>query len=420
MTNLPSKLKNHLTVVGGTVLILNIILGSGLLILPALTYRDVGNVALYSWLVVGIITFPILLVVIELGKKYPSAGGVPHYAKMAFGKYAQLVTSLLFLGAVSLGLPSISLTGGYYVSDLLDLGLSPHLYAVIIIAASALLAILNVERLKRVVNTLGGLVIGLIVLYIVLCGLALLAGGYDSPAIETNIEINLLFTPFMMIFFSFAGWEIASHLTEEFQKPKRDFPIAMIVAFLIVIVLYLLSAWLVQTLDISSDHETAFTNVVERLLGQEGSLLVPVFAFALVFANIFGATWAVSRLMYYLSLEEYIPQYFSRTRDGIPVRAVVLTSSILLCVVGANYLNILDIEYMFTLAGQNFFVIYGVAAASLWKLNNRAYPRVIAASVLLSICVISYVNSNSIQYPVGIFILAAMIHFLKRDKTATE
>jgi len=413
-----SKLKNHLTVVGGTILILNIILGSGLLILPGLAYRDVGNVALYSWLVVGIITFPILLVVIELGKKYPSAGGVPHYAKMAFGKYAQLVTSLLFLGAVSLGLPSISLTGGYYISDLLHLGLSPHAYAAIIIVVSALLAILNLELLKRVVNTLGGLVIGLIVLYIVLCGLSLLSGEYDSTALGMNIEIGSLFTPFMMIFFSFAGWEIASHLTEEFKNPKRDFPIAMIVAFLIVTVLYLLSAWLVQALEISSGHETAFKSVVEMLLGQEGSVLVPVFAFALVFANIFGATWAVSRLMYYLSLEEYIPQYFSKTRDGIPVRAVVLTSTILLSVVGANYLELLDIEYMFTLAGQNFFIIYGVAAASLWKLSNGVYRRAIAASVLLSICVISYVNSVSIQYPIGIFVLAAIIHLLKRQRTA--
>lgn len=65
----------------------------------------------------------------------------------------------------------------------------------------------------------------------------------------------------------------------------------MTVSFFIVTILYLISAWLVQALDISSHHEPALASVVGILRGAGSGILVPVFAFALVFANILEQLW---------------------------------------------------------------------------------------------------------------------------------
>lgn len=406
-----SGLKNHLSIVGGTILILNIILGSGLLVLPGLVYKEIGTTAILSWLLVGGVTFPILLVVVQLGRKYPSAGGVSHYAKMAFGNHLQLFSSLLFLGAVSFGLPSISLTGGFYVDELIGSDiLGAHFFAGCVIVGSGCLAVLNLQKLKKAISVIGGVVIAFIVVYLILSCISLYTAEHEHNFSEINFDTTLMFTPFMMIFFSFTGWEIASHLTEEFENPERDFPIAMIFSFFLVSVLYLLSAWLVQRLDISSSHATAFTSVTRQLLGSTGALLVPLFAIALVFSNIFGATWAVSRLVYYLALEGYLPAYFTIDNKGVPVRCVILTSSVLMCVLLFSYFEFIGIEDMFALAGQNFFLVYGIAAAALFVLCKDLYSRCLAVIVLISIVGILSYSNVSIGYPLAIFVVASVLN----------
>lgn len=119
---------------------------------------------------------------------------------------------------------------------------------------------------------------------------------------------------------------------------------------------------------------------------------------------------AVYRLMYYLSKEQYIPEISSDTRDGIPVRTVILTSSTLLGVVIANYFYILDVGYMFSLAGQNFFLIYAISTASLFALSRRYYSRFISVVVICIVSTIFYSNSVSIHYPVAILGITTAIH----------
>ncbi|WP_353843382.1 amino acid permease [Mesorhizobium sp.] len=55
-----------------------------------------------------------------------------------------------------------------------------------------------------------------------------------------------------LIFFSFTGWEIASHLSADFRNPKRDFGRAMCFASILVCAVYVGSAALVHIADIKS------------------------------------------------------------------------------------------------------------------------------------------------------------------------
>ena len=106
-----TQLKKSLTPLGGAALMLNIVIGAGLLALPGLTVKIAGNMAIYVWIICIIVSLPMLGVFIIMGRRHPNIGGVSHFAKIAFGFHAYTISSFLFLGAVFLGLPAIALTG---------------------------------------------------------------------------------------------------------------------------------------------------------------------------------------------------------------------------------------------------------------------------------------------------------------------
>ncbi|MEL0304199.1 MAG: amino acid permease, partial [Rhodobiaceae bacterium] len=111
-----TELKPTLTVLRGTGLMLNIVVGAGLLALPGLTVAVAGDQALWAWFVCAVAAMPLLLVFVILGGRHPDAGGIAHFVKLAFGEGGYIAASLIFLGALLFGLPAIALTAGHYVA----------------------------------------------------------------------------------------------------------------------------------------------------------------------------------------------------------------------------------------------------------------------------------------------------------------
>ncbi|MGL4766511.1 MAG: APC family permease [Formosimonas sp.] len=410
-----SELKKTLTLYSGTALFLNIVIGAGLLVLPGLAYQQTGGMAIFSWLLCALVALPLLLVFVVLGKHYPDSGGIAHYAFRAFGGWAQKVAAFLFLGAVVLGLPSIAMTGGYYLNATVPF--SVHAYAVILIVASALLHGISGQGVARVLGLIGS---GVIVVLIVLLVVSLM--GLDSHAsllpsenlVARDFNWLELFTPFMMIFFAFTGWEVGSHSAEEFKNPTRDFPRAMLFSFVIATAFYVAIAWVVQQAHIQTGFESPFIEVTRPVLGESGVYWVSGVAVVLIFANLFGAIWGVSRLVYSLGRDEVLPEFFSKTRDGTPLRAIFAVVLGLLVSVSLDYFGVILIQDMLSLAGQNFLILYGLAASALFVLTHQRGIQLLAALVLMLVLSILYVAGVHLVYPIILIALASMVHLLKK------
>ncbi len=69
-----NELNRTLTPLRGAALMLNIVVGAGLLALPGLVVEMAGDHALWSWLVCAVASLPLLTVFIIMGRRYPHAG----------------------------------------------------------------------------------------------------------------------------------------------------------------------------------------------------------------------------------------------------------------------------------------------------------------------------------------------------------
>ncbi|WP_375779064.1 APC family permease [Bradyrhizobium sp. ma5] len=410
-----SEFNGHLELASGILLVVTVILGSGILVLPGLVFERIGGDGIYAWLACSLLTVPILATMVMLGSAYPSAGGVAYYAKLAFGPYSELLVALLFLGAATLGLPSIAIVGAAYLQKLIGPGVGIHLLATLLILLASFLALPGGETLSRSIRLVGGSSLSLLVaVLIVLLVLAVRANGvgFSRPENFSSIAGQI-----PLIFFSFTGWEIASHLAADFQNPSKTFGRAMFCSFLLVCSVYIGSAALVHVADIKSNFNTPIFQAAAQVAPSAPGWLVALLGVSLIAANLFGSVVAVSRIILYLSCRRILPASLSYLRNGAPRNSVYFVAALLIVVVACDRIGLVDIEMMFRLAAMNFLAIYMISAIALVRLRQSLVSWLLAAVVVGPSVLIILSAASSPSY---IALTALIAYLLKRNNRTSS
>ncbi|MFE6688704.1 APC family permease [Streptomyces sp. NPDC057743] len=269
----------------GTALCAGAVLGPGVLTLPSLAAAAAGPASLLAWVVLLAMCVPVAASFAALGAKYPDGGGVATFVHRAIGPRAAAAVGWWFYGAVPLGVVSAAWIGGKYVADVAGWGQGgAAAVGAVVLAGSLASNAVGLRMSGRVQLLLGGLLAA-----VLLC--AVLAA---APRVSADH-----FTPFLpggwtsvgsaagVLFFAFAGWEAASHLSGEFADPARDLPRVTRRTLVVITVLYLGLA--VTTIGALGPAAAKTDTPLTALLAQSvGSAARPVAAAAAVFLT-FGA-----------------------------------------------------------------------------------------------------------------------------------
>ena len=394
-------LSKSLGVFRGTALLLNIVVGAGLLTLPGLAIKQLGGIAFAAWTICALSAVPLLAVFIVLGRRYPDAGGITSYAFRAFGPIGRNITSALFLGAVTLGLPAIALTGGHYLAA--ATGSNPHLYAAALVAIGASLHFLPGDGVAKAMGWVASAILGCLVIFLII-GVFGTAGVPSAARIEFPAiqQVSGIGSSFMMLFFAFTGWEVGAGIGEEFENPKYQFPIAMVISFCLATALYLCSAFVAQRTDLTGMYEAPFVAIILPVLGARAAQTVAVVAAVIVLANLAGAIWGVSRIIYSLSKDGKYAALFAATVRGRPLVAVSVTTAALLLVLALDAGGWLGLERMLAIAGQNFLIIYALAAGALVVLAKASWERGLGLFVLALTALLLFENGEVLRYPIAL------------------
>ncbi len=138
------------------------------------------------------------------------------------------MASLIFLGAVLFGLPSIALTGG--------ITRQLHRSAAVIFGPRAYHSRYGDQFPANIRGDKGDdshCLRDIIDFDQCCCHWAVWIGFGKSGVNLLRLwsASNNAFLPFMMLFFAFTGWEVAAGISEEFKRPEIDFPRAMFCSF---------------------------------------------------------------------------------------------------------------------------------------------------------------------------------------------
>ncbi|MEM9974490.1 MAG: amino acid permease [Pseudomonadota bacterium] len=403
-----AELTKTLNVWRGTAMMLNIVLGAGLLTLPGLAVAAAGGAALTVWAACALASIPLLIVFGLLGKRLPNAGGLAHTLNSAFGPKAYGAATFLFLGAVVLGLPAIALTGGFYAAA--TLGGSPYLYAVLLVGLAAISNLASAKVTGRINEVIASLLI-FVIAGIAAVGLYGSGTAESAPALPVEMPTLTVFSAtFMMIFFAFTGWEVSANLSGEFRDAKRAFPLAMALSFLLAVLLYGALAITVQMNPPTSGFEAPFVALFAQQFGPVGGIVISVVSVILIFANLSAAIWAVSRMVYSAASEGLISPRLAQLHNGTPITAVLVTLAVLLCVIVSAASGSFDLGTLLAAAGLNFLLLYAGSAAALLRVTDTGWHRAIAIlSIFMVIGLMAARGANNLIYPAALIALGAAL-----------
>ena len=407
-----SELAKTLSVGQAIGLGITIVVGSGLLVLPGIAYQQVGDAAIYAWLVCALVVLPLLVVFGWLGSRHPSAGGIAGFVEAGVGRVGAGATEVLLIGTFSLGIPSIAITGGNYASTVVG-------GSTAVAAAGGLAILLLAAGLNWLGSSVSGqvqqvLAVGLVVLVIGGAVAALLAAPVVNPHVAPPSEWTAAVPVLGAVFFAFAGWEMLSFTAEEYRNPRRDFPLAVAGSFVTVLAMYVLIAFGVQrALDrgdpdldrapVAGMFEAAFGAAAARGVGVAGTVIIA--------ANVIAAVWAASRLYFASARAGLLPAALARVdrTSRAPRPAIAACVSVMVAVWLAHTLGWVSLDLLLRLAGQNFLVLYGLSVAAFLLLARRPLLRAVGVLAGAAVLATAATFGPELLYTAALLVTGAVL-----------
>ncbi|HEY6610487.1 MAG TPA: L-methionine/branched-chain amino acid transporter [Pseudomonas sp.] len=405
-----SRLNKELGLLQGIALLSTSLLGTGIFAVPALAATAAGAASLWAWLILIVLVLPVAFTFAQLGRRFPHAGGAPHLIGRAFGARLERLVAFMFLAVLPVGLPAaLQIATGFWQA-LWPLGRGE----ILVIQLASLAAMLALgQRPARA----SGIVQGLIALAI-LASVALIWWAGDLPRTDHPLlpppgeGWERIPAALAVMFWCFVGIEAFTHLGEEFRRPQRDFPLALLLGVLLAGLVYWACSVAVLSFDAYGDAQRNATSLpwlLENLLGPQAKVLIAVVGYLACFASMNVYVQGFARLIWSLADEGKLPAALARrNRHGMPGPALLLVVlACALCAIGAAVLQ-LSTDELIRYANGNFVLVYLLSMAAGVVLLRGVWRIVAAAASLLCAAVLAMLGVDAF-YALGLLAVLALL-----------
>jgi amino acid transporter len=386
-----------------------------------------------AFFVAGIVALLSAYSYAKLSVAYPNRGGTVIFIDTAFN-HNLLSGSMNLLLWLSY-LITISLYAVAFASYAMTFfhGYSPawlkHLLISGAILLPTLINLINASAVSRSETVIVALKLILLVVIIVS------GASFVNPVLLSPVGWGSTFTIItagMVIFVAYEGFELIANAAEEIKEPERNLPRAYFASVLLVLLLYVLIAFItvgtVPESQILTVKDYALAVAAKPALGQTGFTIVAVAALLATFSAINATIYGNARLGYILAKEGEIPEELDKMAWNRPVMSIMMT--VVISLLMANLINLTEIAII---GSAGFLLIFSVVNAGAYRLAERIGGRkrifllafLSSFGALITLLVHTYENNPKAVLIFLSFIAAALLfelsygcyyrrHFLRR------
>ena len=127
-----------------------------------------------------------------------------------------------------------------------------------------------------------------------------------------------------------------------------------------------------------------------------------------------------NRIYAWRSDGRFQPVILNVNEGGAPVSSVAITVLCLMVVLGCEWMGLIDIVNMLSIAGQNFLLLYCVAALALLKLSNKVFDRAASIVTVGIVVALIIVEGTTLMYPLVITLLGFAIGARQHTKERAQ
>lgn len=302
----------------------------------------------YMVLAAVVFLIPNALLSAELATGWPKAGGVYEWIRLAFGERCGFIGAWMLWVQMFFGMVMIGSFIAAMFAYIIDPSLAENNYYIagVIIAIYWIVTLLNLRGLKSgsIISSVG-FIVGVLIPFILILifGLAYFIGNnpielppfsWDKAIPDFSNLGNLTF--FVGIIFIYAGVEVSSVHANEVNNVRRNYPLAMFIAALLLIVLNVFGAFAIEISEPRNEINLAagIMQTFKKFFVIEGvTWLLPIIAF-MAAIGAFGqlSTWVLgpSKAMQQVAKNGYMPPWWQKSnKEGVPVRFLFVQASVI-------------------------------------------------------------------------------------------
>ncbi len=328
-------LKRVIGVQGLALSIVNMVIGSGIFVLPAIIGMAMGAFGIFGYIFCSIMMAAIMLCYAEVGSKITTSGGSYAYVEKAFGNFPGFIINWLFFFGWGI-LASAAMMN--IIADSLALLwpslLNPFIRGILFFFLMGIMVVINIIGTKQAnifVKSISILklfpIIGIIIFgfsHIKIDNLH----WENVPSLKTFSDTTLI------LFFAFAGFEASLGVSGEFKNPKKTVPFGIFLGGAIVLVVYLLLQTVTQGIlgaDIVAHKNAPLAAVAEKIIGPAGTTLLLFTAALSCFGGVIADVMATPRSLFACANDGMFPKFLGKVHSkfATPYLAIITYASLI-------------------------------------------------------------------------------------------
>ncbi len=361
--------------VGGTI-------GTGIFFILSEAVPIAGPAVLWSFVIAGLVAGLSVLCYAELASSVPVSGSSYSYAYSTLGELPAMGVAACLLLEYGVSTAAVAVGWSQYVNQLFVnlLGWElPHallyapeeggiinLPAVILIGLCCLLLIRGTSE-SVIANTLMVLTKIAVLLFFVAVGIT--GWNADHFANFAPFGFTGIMTGAGIIFFSFVGLDAVATAGDEAKNPRRNLPIALITALIVVTAVYVLVAVTALGAQAAGDfagQSAGLSAILENIVGATWpGTVVAAGAVISIFSVTLVVLYGQTRILFAMSRDGMAPKIFQKVnpRTMTPIANTIIVSIIVAILAGVLPINFLaEMTSIGTLAA---FLVVSIAVMVL-------------------------------------------------------
>ena len=304
-------------------------ISSGLFVLPAVAFSNAGPAVILSYLLAGIFVIPALLSKAELATAMPRAGGTYFYIERTLGPVTGVFSGLANWFSLALKSAFALIGMGIFVG-LLFPGITELQIKIIAVGFCIFFMLLNIISVKGT----GKFQMILVFVLFALLGLYCLRSfNYIEPNKYVPFMpygIGSVFATAGIVYISFGGLTKVASIAEEVKDPNRNIPLGMILAFCVVLIMYLLVIFAtVGILDgnVLRNSLTPISTGAKVSMGSFGVFIMVIAALIAFITTANAGILTASRFPMAMARDQLLPSVFQKIsfRYKTPYVAIIIT-----------------------------------------------------------------------------------------------
>eukprot|EP00026_Physarum_polycephalum_P008956 Phypoly_transcript_09063.p1 GENE.Phypoly_transcript_09063~~Phypoly_transcript_09063.p1 ORF type:complete len:445 (+),score=44.18 Phypoly_transcript_09063:85-1335(+) len=294
--------------------------------------------------------FPLALITAELACSMPEDGGCVVWGSKAFGRFYGWLIGWICFFASTFDTSIYPVLFASYLSQTLQIKFPFYLNWGISAFVVLFIACVNIYGADLV--GVASYIFGIIVLapFLIMFGLAAKDLNFEELSAHEGVPIQWA-ALLSLVLWTSSGWDDVGQLAGEIKEPAKNFPRAMIVTMLIVIIMYILP--LAAGISIDPNYENwnqngYFSVAAAKVGGDKLRIFLGVGGMMSSLGLFNCLLCASARLVYCLSTKGYIPKFLSTLtpKRDTPICAILFNSLLVALLGSFSFTVLVELDFL--------------------------------------------------------------------------